>query len=134
MRSDGKVAMTGGSYLGYVQWAAAASGNPHLKAMLSSVCAGSAFIDLPRRGGCFSSGSMAWSFMVSGQRSCHELMERDDWDEILDIRPLVDIAPKALGYQIPFIEKWLAHRDYDELEREKHRKPRSCGYHVRLVR
>lgn len=41
--SAGQVGMTGGSYLGYVQWAAAASGNPHLKAMLSSVCAGSAF-------------------------------------------------------------------------------------------
>lgn len=58
--SDGQVAMTGGSYLGYVQWAAAASGNPHLKAMLSSVCAGSAFVDIPRRGGCFNSGMLAW--------------------------------------------------------------------------
>ena len=131
--SDGKVAMTGGSYLGYVQWAAAASGNPHLKAMLSSVCAGSAFIDLPRRGGCFSSGSMAWSFMVSGQRSCHELMERDDWDEILDIRPLVDIAPKALGYQIPFMEKWLAHRDYDDFWRMSNWKERNTGNRVPAV-
>ena len=72
--SDGKVAMTGGSYLGYVQWAAAASENPHLTAMLSSVCAGSPFVDLPRRGGCFNSGSMSWAFMVSGQRSDASLM------------------------------------------------------------
>lgn len=57
--SDGNVGMTGGSYLGYVQWAAAASENPHLKAMLSSVCAGSPFIDVPRRGGCFNSGMLA---------------------------------------------------------------------------
>jgi putative CocE/NonD family hydrolase len=31
--SDGKVGMTGGSYLGIVQWKAALSGNPHLKAI-----------------------------------------------------------------------------------------------------
>ena len=76
--SDGNVGMTGGSYLGYVQWAAAASGNPHLKAMLSSVCAGSPFIDVPRRGGCFNSGMLAWAFMVSGQRANPLLMARDD--------------------------------------------------------
>ncbi|MEO7649983.1 MAG: CocE/NonD family hydrolase, partial [Bryobacteraceae bacterium] len=31
--SDGKVGMVGGSYLGIVQWKAAVSGNPHLKAI-----------------------------------------------------------------------------------------------------
>jgi uncharacterized protein len=31
--SDGKVAMWGASYLGYCQWAAAAGGSPHLKAL-----------------------------------------------------------------------------------------------------
>ena len=85
--SDGNVGMTGGSYLGYVQWAAAASGNPHLKAMLSNVCAGSPFIDVPRRGGCFNSGMLAWAFMVSGQRANPLLMAREDWDEVLNIRP-----------------------------------------------
>lgn len=112
--SDGGVGMTGGSYLGYVQWAAAASGNPHLKAMLSSVTAGSAFTDLPRRGGCYCSGMMAWAFMVSGQRSEAELMERDDWDEVLDIRPLQDMAPKTINREIPFINKYLEHMDYDD--------------------
>ncbi|MBQ6835106.1 MAG: CocE/NonD family hydrolase [Lachnospiraceae bacterium] len=112
--SDGGVGMTGGSYLGYVQWAAAASGNPHLKAMLSSVTAGSAFVDLPRRGGCYCSGMMAWAFMVSGQRSEAELMDRDDWDEVLDIRPLQDMAPKAINREIPFINTYLDHMDYDD--------------------
>lgn len=113
--SDGSVGMTGGSYLGYVQWAAAASGNPHLKAMLSNVCAGSPFIDIPRRGGCFNSGMLAWAFLVSGQRANPGLMARDDWDEVLNIRPLEDLAPKALGYDIPFLKTWLSHMDYDKL-------------------
>lgn len=113
--SDGNVSMTGGSYLGYVQWAAAASGNPHLKAMLSSVCAGSPFVDVPRRGGCFNSGMLAWAFAVSGKRMDAEKMIRDDWDEVLKIRPLEDLAVKALGYDVPFLKKWITHMDYDEL-------------------
>ena len=111
--SDGKVGMTGGSYLGYVQWAAAASGNPHLKAMLSSVCAGSAFIDLPRRGGCFDSGMLAWCFSVSEQRMRPDLMVQDNWDEILDIRPIEDIPKRALGRELPFLTEWLKHKDQD---------------------
>lgn len=112
--SDGQAAMTGGSYLGYVQWAAAASGNPHLKAMLSSVCAGSAFVDIPRRGGCFNSGMLAWAFAMTEQRMRPDLMVRDDWDEVLNIRPLKDIPVKALGHEVPFLSHWLKHRDLDE--------------------
>lgn len=112
--SDGTVGMTGGSYLGYVQWAAAASGNPHLKAMLSSVCAGSAFVDLPRRGGCFNSGMLAWGFAMSEQRMRPDLMMQDNWDEILDIRPIGDIPKKALGRELPFLTRWLEHKDQDE--------------------
>lgn len=111
--SDGQVSMTGGSYLGYVQWAAAASGNPHLKAMLSSVCAGSAFIDIPRRGGCFNSGMLAWAFMMTEKRLRADLVAQDNWDEILDIRPLNQIPKQALGHEVPFLEKWLAHTDMD---------------------
>ena len=98
-----------------VQWAAAASGNPHLKAMLSSVCSGSAFVDVPRRGGCFNSGMLAWAFAVSGQRMDAQKMVREDWDEVLAIRPLEDLAPKALGYDVPFLRKWISHMDCDEL-------------------
>lgn len=112
--SDGQVSMTGGSYLGYVQWAAAASGNPHLKAMLSSVCAGSAFVDIPRRGGCFNSGMLAWAFAMSEQKMRPDLMAQENWDEILDIRPLEDIPRKALGHEVPFITKWLSHMDMDD--------------------
>lgn len=112
---DGNVGMTGGSYLGYVQWAAAASGNPHLKAILSNVTAGSAFGDMPRRGGCFDSGMMAWAFMMTEQRMRPELMEQENWDEILDIRPLNKITEKTLGHEVPFLTKWLEHKDMDEL-------------------
>ena len=105
----GAIGMIGGSYLGYVQWAAAASGNPHLKALVSEVTAGSAFIDMPRRGGTFSSGTLAWAFAVSKRKMDPSLMVRDDWDEILEHRPLTDVCSKALGYEIPFWNQWLSH-------------------------
>lgn len=112
--SSKKVGMIGGSYLGYVQWAAAASGNPHLSAMVSIVCAGSSFVDLPRRGGAFTSGMLAWAFAVSQQKFKPELMERDDWEEVLNIRPLNKIPEQALGYKIGFLDKWLEQKDYNE--------------------
>lgn len=123
--SSGSVGMVGGSYLGYVQWAAAASGNPHLKALISVVCAGSAFVDLPRRGGCFTSGMLAWGFAVSQKKFHPELMERDDWEEVLNIRPLDQLAEKALGYHVPFLDKWLENLDYDEFWHRSNWKERS---------
>ena len=125
--SDGQTAMTGGSYLGYVQWAAAASGNPHLKAMLSSVCAGSAFADLPRRGGCFTSGMLAWAFAMSEQRMREDLMCREDWDDVLDLRPLETIPEKALGREIPFLTEWLKHEDLDDFWKRSSWKERYSG-------
>lgn len=112
--SNKKVGMIGGSYLGYVQWAAAASNNPYLKALVSVVCAGSAFADIPRRGGALVSGMLAWSFAVSQKMFKPELMIRDDWDSVLDIRPLNEIPEKALGYKIDFLDTWLNRTDYDE--------------------
>ena len=125
--SDGQAAMTGGSYLGYVQWAAAASGNSHLKAMLSSVCAGSAFADLPRRGGCFTSGMLAWAFAMSEQRMREDLMCREDWDDVLDLRPLETIPEKALGREIPFLTEWLKHEDLDDFWKRSSWKERYSG-------
>lgn len=125
--SDGQVSMTGGSYLGYVQWAAAASGNPHLKAMLSNVCAGSAFVDLPRRGGCFNSGMLAWAFSMSEQKFDPDKMVRDDWDTVLDVRPLEEIPKKALGKEVPFLTEWLGHKDMDAMWRRTNWKERYAG-------
>jgi len=128
--SDGGVGMIGGSYLGYVQWAAMVSENPHLKAMLSSVTSGSAFGDLPRSGGCYNSGMMAWSFMVSGQRSDVSLMERDDWAEVLDIRPIEQMAKQTLGYDIPFVNKYLEHMNLDDFWKKIDWKSRMGKYRV----
>lgn len=110
---NGQIGTIGGSYLGYVQWAMAASGNKNLKAMVSEVTAGSAFIDMPRRGGTLSSGMMAWAFLVSEKKMDESKMLRDDWDEVLAARPLEDVPRKALGYDIPFWRDWFDHYNDD---------------------
>jgi putative CocE/NonD family hydrolase len=51
--SDGQVGMLGGSYEGWVQWAAATRRPPHLKAMVTSGSPGRWFRDWPYRWGAF---------------------------------------------------------------------------------
>ncbi|MBB4826455.1 putative CocE/NonD family hydrolase [Sporosarcina luteola] len=111
---DGNIGMIGASYGGYVQWAAAASGNPHLKALISIVTAGSPFIDIPRKGGALVSGMLAWTFAMAEQTFNPENMLRSDWDEVVKIRPIQDIPKIALGRDIPFWNEWMEHAHEDD--------------------
>jgi len=128
--SDGKIGTIGASYLGGVQWSMAASGNPYLAAMISIVTSGSAFVDMPRKGGLFASGMLAWAFMMAERTSNPALMARNDWDELLNIRPLEDIALRALGRRISFIDRWLAHSDNDGFWQKGDWSQRSGGRQV----
>ena len=112
--SDGNVGMIGASYLGNVQWAAASSGNPHLKALVSMVTSGPSFIDIERRGGIYCSGSMAWAFMMADRKSNKDALKRDDWDRVEAIRPIKDIPEMALGRDIHFWDEQMMHPDNDE--------------------
>lgn len=111
--SDGSVGMIGTSYLAIVQWQAAASGNKHLKALISMVTGGVPLFDFPHRAGALSPGTMAWCSAVSKRVFSPELMERDDWNDVLAIRPIKDIPSKGLGYDIPFFNEWIDHEYYD---------------------
>ena len=111
---DGNVGMIGGSYGGFVQWAAAASGNPNLKAIISIVTAGSPFVDLPRKGGAFASGMLAWTFSVAEQKFKPENMNRDDWDKVVNMRPLAAIPEASLGKNVKFWDQWMEHEKNDE--------------------
>lgn len=112
--SNGRVGMIGGSYGGYTQWAAAASGNPHLQAIVSMVTAGSAMTDTFAHGGAPSMGQLAWFFAVSGQHFQPELMHRDDWDQLFKVRPIVDIPQHGLGHPIAGYSAYLEHTYYDD--------------------
>ncbi|WP_312115594.1 CocE/NonD family hydrolase [Brevibacillus reuszeri] len=111
--SDGAVGMLGGSYVGYVQWAAASSGNPHLKAIFSYVTVGTPYVDIPRKGGTILTG-LSWIFMMAEKRRDVSLLSRDDWSDVLKVRPIKEIPQKVLGKEIPFWTKWMEHPDGDD--------------------
>ncbi|MEN1967894.1 CocE/NonD family hydrolase [Lentibacillus sp. N15] len=116
---DGNIGMIGASYGGYVQWAAAASGNPHLKALVSMVTAGSPFIDIPRKGGTLVSGMLAWTFAMAEKEFKPENMLRSDWEDVLQIRPLRDIPKKALGKNVDFWDMWMSHTTNDHFWKQQ---------------
>jgi len=103
---NGDIGMIGSSYSGCVQWAAATSGNPYLKCLVSIVTSGSPFIDLPYKGGCLMSGTLAWAFAMSGREIDPSKMMREDWDELLSQRPIASIVENGLGEKVPFWDLW----------------------------
>lgn len=116
---NGSVGMIGGSYSGYVQWAAAVSGNPYLKTMVSIVTAGSAFVDMPYRGGCLMSGTLAWAFAMSERKAAMELMERQDWNDLLKVKPIAKIVEVGLGKEVPFWRIWCEEDVYNDFWAEQ---------------
>lgn len=107
--SNGDVAMDGASYLGTVQWLAAAKQPPHLKCIAPAAPAGEPFGEVPYMGGAF---RLEWALpYLAG------VMAQDtrgvDWSKVFAHRPL-DTADSLLPAPIPEYEEWLAHATYDE--------------------
>ena len=73
------------------------------------VTSGPSFIDIERRGGIYSSGSMAWAFMMADKKSNRDALKRDDWDEVAAIRPIKDIPQRALGRNIHLYKNLYIH-------------------------
>ena len=114
---NGRIGTIGGSYGGYVQWAMAASGNRHLKAMVSMVTAGSPFCDIERLSGGYNMGIMDWNLMMSGKRPLFDLPPIQ-WGEQYTPRPLRDVPMAYGGRQVPFWDVYLQHPHYDEFWQE----------------
>lgn len=111
--SDGSVGMIGASYLAIVQWQAAASGNPHLKAIISMVTGGVPLFDFPHRGGVLSPGAIAWVVSMRKRSFAPDDMARTDWEQVLKTRPIREIPARGIGEEIPFWNEWMDHEYYD---------------------
>jgi len=110
---DGNIGMMGASYGGYVQWAAAASGNKKLKAIVSQVSAGSPFSDVERRGGGYNMGIIEWNIMMSEKKVKWELGEVD-WETELKKRPIIEIPQNITGKNLKFWDIYMDHPHYDD--------------------
>jgi uncharacterized protein len=114
---NGKVAMSGGSYTGYDQWATAKEFPPHL-ATIVPTAAPFAGADFPMRGGNFYPFLVQWLTLVGG----HTLQENVVGDGALwaanfrewfeSGRPYSELD-KMSGHVWPVFHEWLAHPDVD---------------------
>jgi putative CocE/NonD family hydrolase len=115
---NGKVAMWGGSYAGYAQWAAAKEGPPHL-ATIAPVAAPFSGVDSPMRNNIFFPERMQWLTLTAG----HALQWQIYSDSVLwsasfrrwheSGRPFRELDA-AIGHPSALFQEWLAHPEPDE--------------------
>ena len=88
----GKIGMTGLSYMGWVQWAAASQHPPHLAAMISTSAAGRWQQEIPYTDGCLQLYFGWWAYMVRRRITEFHGLETNDWEEILRWLPIEKIG------------------------------------------
>lgn len=107
--SDGNVGMIGGSYLGYVQWAAAVEHPKALKCIIPQVSPPDAFNNLPYDQGAFMLyGSLWWLNLVKDKKTHMELAATNP-SGIKNFAnlPLSKLDEDVLGRKIPMFQRWL---------------------------
>jgi len=116
---DGRLAMTGPSYLGYAQWALASEAGPSLRA----ICPHITMSNLPEhwyRGGSFSlDDAIGWTAMVETQeRGATPLLSglamlamRRRVRRSLDHLPLETLDERVLGRRVPFWRDFVTHTE-----------------------
>jgi uncharacterized protein len=105
--SDGKIGMIGGSYGGWVQWAAAVAAHPALKCIVPQVSPPDLFFNFPIDHGVpMLWGAIWWSNHVKDKKAplipaVLKALEK------LKTLPLSKVDDEALGRNIPFYDEWL---------------------------
>jgi putative CocE/NonD family hydrolase len=117
--SDGNVGMWGPSYLGYVQYAAAASGNVQLKALVPLVTQ-SNMVDLADNGHALDT-ILRWMFIIDAMSApglpmwqrVRRVMRCEVQNKALapgfNHLPLNTADEVVLGKQVPFYQEWVEH-------------------------
>jgi putative CocE/NonD family hydrolase len=111
--SNGKVAMWGGSYAGYDQWATAKELPPHLVTIVPAAAAHPG-VDFPFTKNVFYSYDVQWLTYVSGRAKNVGLFnEGSFWaqkfrEAFLSPRPFRELD-RLVGNPSPIFQRWLAH-------------------------
>ncbi len=107
--SDGKVGMIGGSYLGYVQWAAAASGHPGLKCIVPQVSPPEPDKNFPWDNGAFMLISDIWWTRVVFDRSSNTSVAFDPMKNLKSLKalPLTQVDNEFHGKNLTFWDSWV---------------------------
>ena len=110
---NGQVALWGGSYLGYVQWAVAKEFPPHL-ATIIPVAAPHIGVDFPMRNNIFYPYALQWLFLTSGRTSQNKTSSDGQfWSAIYrkwceSGRPFAELD-RLVGEPSVHFQQWLRH-------------------------
>jgi len=120
--SNGKVGMSGGSYLGQVQWRAAQAKPPHLVAIFPRVASTSIYHDwVTVNGGWRLAFNFGWGpirqesriMQNTGMHTMAGGPQSISYDEMVWHLPLSSMQELA-GRDAQFYRDWIAHPDYDD--------------------
>jgi uncharacterized protein len=120
---NGQIATSGGSYLGYTQWAVAAAAGPELKAMSLQITQ-SDFARMTYNGNSFAlQNALSWTAMtMKSQRRFSMLrtilsrltgapsIRAEQWRHL----PLGTIDAVATGKRVPFWQDWMQHSSAED--------------------
>ncbi len=107
--SDGNVGMIGGSYDGYVQWAAAVKKPPALKCIIPQVSPPDAMRNIPYDNGIFALYlDLWWAKIVAGKHTDFSTLQSSlPHPAALASLPLSKADQAVLGQHLEFYQKWL---------------------------
>ncbi|HUU50967.1 MAG TPA: CocE/NonD family hydrolase [Nitrospinota bacterium] len=108
---NGKVAMMGGSYRGWVQWAAAREIPPHLTTMVSTAAAGYFMQELPFINGMITMGMIQWLHLVGGRSVQNP--KSVNWEKVMWHLPLKSMD-EVVGRMSTVWKKWISHPSLDD--------------------
>lgn len=110
--STGKVGMIGGSYLGFVQWAAARENSPHLKCLIPIVSPPDPFFNVPYAFGAFFLQPNTWWTAIAEGKGMNSI---PTFTSIAPFKtlPVTDVDKAVLGHHVDFFQEWLQHPTND---------------------
>ena len=116
--SNGKVGMTGGSYLGFSQWAAAKTLHPALKTIMPEVAVMPG-IDFPMKDNIFKSYMLQWIHFVSNSKETDyaDFFNKDHWNAVFRNWYRQGASFRSLdtleGRPNAIFQRWLRHPSFD---------------------
>ena len=117
--SNGKVGMYGGSYSGFVQWAAAKYLHPALKTIVPYVAAIPGF-GLPMENNIFLNANYGWAFFVTNNKYLDNTTYNNPqrWNQLQSSWYASGVAYKKIdsidGVPNAWLQRWLKHPSYDK--------------------
>jgi putative CocE/NonD family hydrolase len=120
---NGKVAMIGGSYVGWVQWWAAIERPPHLVTIIPNVSPPDPFFNIPYEyGAFFLTGAIWWAEVLetgatadlSGEKMKASIEKQGEYGKLLMKLPVIDLDKTILGKENAYWRKWIAHPTNDD--------------------